>query len=190
MFLAHRPSLQEIATFLDASQRLPLSYEPSGLAQSGGAGFRTDEEVTTVGSGTVDFSRAVTALTEWRHFDLGWVELFPARASIEPGTAVAVAIAHLGFWSLNGCRVVYSTREAGGSTFGFAYGTLPNHAECGEEIFEVRLDPHTGDVSYRIRAVSRPRAAMAKLGFPYTRLLQARFRRDSALAVRRAIEGR
>jgi len=37
---------------------------------------------------------------------------------------------------------------------------------------------------------SRPRAALAALAFPYTRLLQARFRRDSALAVRRAVEGR
>lgn len=190
MFLAHRPSGQEVTRFLAASRRLPLSYAPPGLATTGGSGFRTAEEETTIGSGIGDFTRAVTALTEWRHFDLGWVELFPARAAVAPGTLVAVAIAHLGFWSLNGCRVVYSTSEAGGSRFGFAYGTLANHAECGEEIFEVRLDAHTGDVSYRIRAVSRPRAALAKLGFPYARLLQARFRRESALAVRRAIDGR
>jgi uncharacterized protein (UPF0548 family) len=190
MFLAHRPSAQEIAAFLDASRRLPLSYAPPGLAQSGGHGFRADETVTTIGAGVADFARAVTALTEWRHFELGWVELFPAGASIAHGTVVAVAISHLGFWSLNGCRVVYSTSDAAGSTFGFGYGTLTNHAECGEEIFEVRLDPQTGDVSYRIRALSRPRAALAKLGLPYTRLLQARFRRDSALALRRALEAR
>ena len=30
--------------------------------------------------------------------------------------------------------------------FGFAYGTLTNHAESGEELFEVFLDPATGDV--------------------------------------------
>lgn len=190
MFLAHRPSAPEIAAFLDASRSLPLSYAPPGLAQTGGAGFRADEEVTRVGSGASDFARAMSALTEWRHFDLGWVELFPARAPVAQGTVVAVAVTHLGFWSLNGCRVVYSTRGAGGATFGFAYGTLTNHAECGEELFEVRLDPDTSEVSYRIRAVSRPRAALARLGFPYTRLLQARFRRESALAVRRAIEAR
>jgi uncharacterized protein (UPF0548 family) len=64
---------------------------------------------------------------------------------------------------------------------------LTNHAECGEEVFEVRLDPATGEVTYRIRAVSRPRAPLARLGYPLTRMLQARFRRDSAAAVRRAI---
>jgi len=132
----------------------------------------------------------VTALAEWRHFELGWVELFPSRAPAVPGTVVAVAITHLGFWSLNGCRVLYPTGEAGGSTFGFAYGTLTNHAESGEEIFEVGFDRSAGEVSYRIRAVSRPRATLARLATPYTRLLQARFRRESALAVRRAIDGR
>jgi uncharacterized protein (UPF0548 family) len=102
---------------------------------------------------------------------------------------VAVAIRHVGFWSLNGCRVLYQTGDGGQQTFGFAYGTLTNHAESGEEIFEVHFDAGTGDVTYRIRAVSRPRAALARLGYPLTRMLQARFRRDSALAVRRAVAG-
>jgi len=190
MFLARRPSSQQIARFLDCCRTLPLSYQPEGLARGGADGFRVDEQVVPVGSGHAVFARAVTALTEWRHFQLGWVELFPPGAPIVTGTVVAVAIRHLGFWSLNGCRVMHATGEPGSSTFGFAYGTLTNHAECGEEIFEVRLDPRTEQVSYRIRAVSRPRAALAKLGFRYTRLLQARFRRDSALAVRRAIEER
>ena len=190
MFLMRRPSSQQIARFLDESKALTLSYEPEGIAQSTHPGFNADEQVAVVGSGAADYLRGVTALTEWKHFQLGWVDIFPARAPIVPGTVVAVAIRHLGFWSLNGCRVLYPTGEASGSTFGFAYGTLPNHAESGEELFEVGLDRHTGEVSYRIRAVSRPRATLARLASPYTRLLQARFRRESALAVRRAIDGR
>jgi uncharacterized protein (UPF0548 family) len=188
MFLPHRPSALEIARFLEESQALPLSYEPAGLGASQAAGFNVDERVVSVASGAAAFSRAVTALTEWRHFALGWVELFPERAPIVPGTVVAVVIRHLGFWSLNGCRVLYSTGEPGSSVFGFAYGTLTNHAESGEEVFEVSLDSKTGAVSYRIRAVSRPRAVLAKLAYPYTRVLQERFRRDSARAVQRAIE--
>ncbi len=91
---------------------------------------------------------------------------------------------HLGFWSLNGCRVVYTLGDRQtGSTFGFAYGTLTNHAETGEENFEVSLRPETEEVIYRIRAVSKPRAALAKLGYPLTRMLQARFRRDSIAAM-------
>ena len=45
------------------------------------------------------------------------------------------------------------------------------------------------DIFYHLRAVSKPRAALARVGYPIARGLQARFRRDSILAVRRAIEG-
>ena len=69
-----------------------------------------------------------------------------------------------------------------GTSFGFAYGTLTNHAEAGEELFEVFMDPRTEDVMYRIRATSWPRATLARVGHPIVRALQARFRRDSAAA--------
>jgi uncharacterized protein (UPF0548 family) len=74
--------------------------------------------------------------------------------------------------------------------FGFAYGTLVNHVEQGEEIFEVSLRPETHEVVYRIRAVSRPRAVLARLGYPAVRMFQARFRRDSGEAMRRAVNER
>ena len=101
---------------------------------------------------------------------------------------MAVLVRHLGFWSLNGCRVVYvSDDERGTDSFGFAYGTLANHAEVGEELFEVTFDPQTEQVRYRIRAVSKPRALAARLGYPFTRSLQARFRRDSLAALERSL---
>jgi uncharacterized protein (UPF0548 family) len=83
--------------------------------------------------------------------------------------------------------VLYVVGDArGGSRFGFAYGTLTTHAESGEELFEVFLDPRTHDVMYRIRATSWAQAPLAYLGQPMVRLLQARFRRDSCAAMRRA----
>jgi uncharacterized protein (UPF0548 family) len=97
-----------------------------------------------------------------------------------------VLVHHLGLWSLNGCRIVYSVGD-GESSFGFAYGTLTNHAEMGEEIFEISLNPESEQVIYRIRAVSKPRAILARIGYPYTRLCQARFRRDSIAAMKRAV---
>jgi len=100
---------------------------------------------------------------------------------------VAVLIRHLGFWSLNGCRVVYHVEAGSGTRFGFAYGALTNHAEAGEELFEVFMEPATGDVVYRIRAVSWPQATLARIGQPIVRMLQARFRRDSLAALKRAI---
>lgn len=189
MFLRTRPSPREIQAFIAASRQLPLSYEPVGLAERESAGFRVDAQETVVGHGEGAFERAKVALTEWKHFDLGWIEVFPTLAGVAPGTVVAVLVRHLGFWSMNGCRVVYSIASDDPREFGFAYGTLANHAESGEEIFKVSLRPGTGDVSYVIRAASRPRALLARLGYPVTRSLQARFRRDSAAALARAIAG-
>jgi len=118
------------------------------------------------------------------------VELHPWQAGITDGAVVAVAIRHFGFWSLNGCRVAYESGANGPNVFGYAYVTLPNHAESGEELFEVSIDPRTDDVSYRIRATSKPQAMLTRIGQPIVRALQARFRRDSAEAMRRAIAER
>jgi uncharacterized protein (UPF0548 family) len=187
MFLATRPTALVIERFLEESRTLPFSYEPEGAAQREPVGYNVDEMVVMIGRGQPDLDRAKAALASWRHFDLGWMQAVPATPEPEPGTAVAVVIRHLGLWSLNGCRIVYSIgdRERG-MTFGFAYGTLLNHAEAGEELFEVSMDPSSGDVKYRIRAASRPRAPLAWIGYPLVRALQSRCRRDSGAAMKRA----
>jgi len=189
MFLASRPPDKLIQDFLRHSKTLPLSYRRGDPEENPLAGFRLDEASGLLGFGEATLQLAKRALSEWRHFDLGWVELYPADAEIEQGTVVAVLVRHLGVWSLNGCRVLELTgdRESG-PLFGFFYGTLTNHAEMGEELFEVSLNATTGEVTYRIRAFSKPRAALARIGYPITRLLQARFRRDSIAAMQRAVK--
>ena len=186
MFLTHRPTASDFENFYDQSRELPLSYHPVGIARAGGAGFRFDTASAVIGKGAGVFARAQQALREWRQMDFGWVQLVPLNASLEPGTNVIILIEHLGFWSLNGCRIVYSVGD-GQRSFGFAYGTLTNHAEMGEEIFEISIT-ESDDVVYSIRAASKPRAMLARIGYPYTRLSQARFRRDSIAAMKRAIE--
>jgi len=188
MFLARRPSQSEITEFLDQSRQLPLSYDPVGIARQAPKGFNADLASTVVGYGRETFERAKNALAQWRHYQMGWAELLPKGVAIETGTVVAVLVRHLGFWSLNGCRVVYGIGDRHtGSSFGFAYGTLTNHAEMGEEIFEVRLARESEEVIYRIQAVSKPRASMARIGYPIARYFQERFRQDSITALRRAI---
>jgi uncharacterized protein (UPF0548 family) len=188
MFLIRRPSAAAIARFLDRSRDLPLSYSPVGIAAHGARAGRLDEQVVAIGNGAAAFEHARAALEQWQQFDLGWVELFPRTRSIEVGTVVAVLIRHVGMWSLNGARVVYHAETTPGrDTFGYAYGTLTNHAESGEELFEVFIDRASGDVMYRIRAISWPQSALARIGAPIVRHLQARFRRDSAAAVGRAL---
>lgn len=184
MFFVRRPSQQAIHRFVRDSQERPLSYGPIGIVNGETPCRDFDEAIVTIGRGKRDFDRARAALMGWKQFDIGWVETFPRHAPVAVGTVVAVLIRHLWFWSLNGCRVLY---EVGGDgRFGFAYGTLTNHAESGEELFDVFLDPENDEVRYRIRATSKPQAALARIGQPIVRALQARFRRDSAAAMKRA----
>jgi uncharacterized protein (UPF0548 family) len=58
------------------------------------------------------------------------------------------------------------------------------------ERFEVFLKPDSDEVTYRIRAVFWARATLTRIVYPITRLLQARFRRESAEAMSRATSGR
>ena len=188
MFFARRPSARAIELFVRQSQELPLSYGPPGITREPVIRRDIYEATVSIGQGKADFEQARAALTSWKQFDIGWVETFPRNAPVAIGTVVAVLIRHFGFWSLNGCRVVYRVdSEAGECRYGFAYGTLTNHAESGEEFFEVFLDPRTDDVVYRIRAASWPQATLARVGHPIVRALQARFRSHSAAAMERAI---
>ena len=190
MFLARRPSPEQIDRFLRESQDLPLSYSPIGIVNADTARQDFVEATVAIGRGKADFERARAALVAWKQFDIGWVETFPRHAPVAVGTVVAVQMRHLGFWSLNGCRVLYSVGSLDDvARFGFAYGTLTNHAESGEELFEVFVDPPTDEVIYRIRASSWPQATLARIGQPIVRVLQARFRDHSAAAMTRATRG-
>jgi uncharacterized protein (UPF0548 family) len=110
------------------------------------------------------------------------------RCGSSPGTTVVVVVRYLGLWWINACRIVrVVSNELEG--WGFSYGTFLAHAESGEESFMVAIQPSDGLVTYHLRAASRPRALVARLGYPLTRALQARFRRDSAAAMKRAVMG-
>jgi hypothetical protein len=101
---------------------------------------------------------------------------------------VAVVARLFGLCWVNACRVVYVVDEGGPvQRFGFAYGTLPDHAASGEERFLVEWDREGGGVWYDILAFSRPRHVLARLGYPWVRRVQRRFGRDSAAAMARAL---
>jgi len=114
-------------------------------------------------------------------FNLGWVQLFQPKTEIKTGATVAVLIHHFGFWSLNASRIIYVFEEA--RRHGFAYGTLQDHAEQGEERFSIEW-MEDDSVIYDILAFSKPRQWQARLARPVCRLLQRRFARDSMAAMR------
>jgi uncharacterized protein (UPF0548 family) len=192
MFRVTKPSPEDVARFLTAAAASPLSYREVGIAWGPPpAGYNVDGAEVRLGTGDGTFRNAVDALRRWTMFDLGWMTATPSADSIAPSVNVVVLVRHLGFWSLNACRVVYLlSSDAKTERWGFAYGTLRDHAEEGEEVFEVCLDRATGEVAYRLRAVSRPRALLARLGYPYARRLQTRFRLDSCRRMRMAVTPR
>jgi uncharacterized protein (UPF0548 family) len=101
---------------------------------------------------------------------------------------VAVIARLFGLWWLNACRIVYVVDEGGPvQRYGFAYGTLLEHAESGEERFTVEWHEPDDAVWYEILAFSRPHHVLARLGYSLARRLQRRFARDSAAAMQRAV---
>jgi uncharacterized protein (UPF0548 family) len=88
---------------------------------------------------------------------------------------------------MNACRIVYLVEEnSAHEKYGFAYGTLSEHAERGEERFTVEWNKQDDSVWYDIFAISKP-GPLAKLAYPYARRLQKRFAEDSKKAMRRAV---
>jgi uncharacterized protein (UPF0548 family) len=121
-------------------------------------------------------------------FEMPWVQLCWPDTPIEPGATVAVLVSHLGFWSLNFCRIIYVIEESAPiEKYGFAYGTLPDHAERGEERFTVEFDSRDQSVWYDIYAFSRP-SPLARLAYPFARHLQKRFARDSKAAMLKFVD--
>jgi uncharacterized protein (UPF0548 family) len=177
MFLTHEPSDEDVGAFLATQRELPFTYGEVGATNATPpAEYNVDRNRIQLGNGEVIFKRAVAALKQWRQFELGWVTIVPRGVAVEVGATVAVKARTFGVWSLSACRVVYVIDEP--RRFGFAYGTLSDHVERGEERFLIEWleDDY---VWYDILAFSRPRHPLVKLGFPYARMLQKQFARDS-----------
>lgn len=186
MILFRRPPPPALDAFRAAQAELPFTYLSVGsTATTPPAGYTVDRTRVQLGEGEATFRAARAALQRWEQFHLGWVEAYPADLPLRPGEVVAVVARLVGLWWVNACRVVYAVDEP--ARLGFAYGTLPDHAESGEERFLVEWDRATDAVWYDIVAISRPRHPLARLGYPLTRRAQRRFARESAAAMRRAV---
>jgi uncharacterized protein (UPF0548 family) len=182
-----KPSEDALRAFLATQAKLDFTYTAVGAtATVPPAGYVVDHTRIRLGEGQAVFAAARAALGRWDHFRLGWVETWPPGLSVEAGQVVAVIARSAGLWWLNACRILSVVDEA--DQFGFTYGTLPGHAESGEERFRVER-AHGDAVWYDILAFSRPRHILARLGRPWTRIVQKRFARDSAAAMLRAVGG-
>ena len=192
MFFWKEPTTSTVEEFI-ASQRDSL-FTYSAVGATNGTppdGFVVDHNRAQLGTGVATYERAISALKQWRQFELGWVSVVPNSVPLEVGATVAVKAHAFGSWSLNATRIVYlitDTDTASVQRFGFAYGTLPDHVECGEERFTVEFDTQSAEVWYDILAFSKPQHPLVRLTYPLARLLQKRFARDSMAHMSRILE--
>jgi len=189
MILIRKPSPNIVRDFLAKQAQLNFSYSFVGqTASTPPAGYNVDHTRVKLGSGEAVFCAANNALQQWVQFRIDGLQLWRPETPIKTGNVVAVVARICGVWWLNACRIVYVVDETGPvQRFGFAYGTLPDHAETGEERFMVEWDRADDSVWYDILAFSKPRHLLARLGYPFSRLVQRRFARGSAAAMQRAV---
>jgi uncharacterized protein (UPF0548 family) len=190
MFLLTEPSTQVVNKFIARQRDATFSYAEVGATREiPPPSYTIDHNRIQLGSGEQDYQSAVAALREWRQFDLGWVKIVPSGVSIEAGATVAVKARAFGSWSLSAARVVYLIDEDGPiRRFGFAYGTLRDHVERGEERFTVEWHKQDNSVWYDILAFSQPRHPLVRLSSPLARMLQKRFVRDSQRRMVEAVQ--
>lgn len=183
MFYWHKPSPAQIQAHLAQQAALPFSYAAVGQTkQTPPRGYVVDHNRVQLGTGRATFEHAKKALQRWQMFNLGWVQICWPAAPLASGATVGVLATVCGLWSLNACRIVYVVDEV--DCYGFAYGTLPDHLERGEERFLVEWRQSDDSVWYDILAFSQPQHALAKLGYPVVRHFQKRFARDSKRAMK------
>lgn len=136
-----------------------------------GDGLIADDHEVRQGAVEEVWWNACEALDAWRMFP-EWAEVVREEVKGQTPSQIVTMVTRIcGLWWVNPCRIL--RRGDSATTHGFVYGTLPEHAECGEEMFcvEQRAD---GSVWYVIRAFSHPRHWMAWIGFALARWWQCR----------------
>jgi uncharacterized protein (UPF0548 family) len=145
----------------------PLTYAEVGATANGmPTGYHHIDKSAVIGHGRDRFEQAADQ-------GMRWGMLRGAGLRVEATAPVAAVgaevLVHLGPVVVP-CRVVYVVDEP--DRRGFAYGSLPGHAECGEELFLVRYDPVTQDVFAEVKAFSRHATWWSRLGSPLTSSIQ------------------
>jgi uncharacterized protein (UPF0548 family) len=148
-------------------------------------GWCVDRRRVLLGQGQATFAAAKRAIAAWKMFPQEMATLYWPAEPPAPGRIVAVRfwVTPLFVWILIPAKVVYVIDEP--RRFGFAYGTLPDHIERGEERFSVEWR-EDDSVWYDLSVIALPGQWLAWIGYYYVRLQQWRFQRLSCAAMQRA----
>ncbi|MCE9552117.1 MAG: DUF1990 domain-containing protein [Planctomycetes bacterium] len=198
MLHIRRPSPQQIRALLDSQADLSVSYDPE-IARQAWAGLEPEglklrQYRVLLGHGAETFAAAREAIDSWRMFPRAMTTPWPDRVPIAVGHDVAILCRTWGLWSILPSRIVAVHHETGTvetgniERYGFTYGTLPAHLECGEERFTVAWQRDTDEVWYELAAFSRNQWWLAKVGRPFVRYQQKRFCAESLQAMAAALK--
>ena len=185
MLSLYKPTPDTIRRFLAKQAASEFTYSAVGAtATHPPTGFLVAHTRTKLGEGKKTFQIARARLERWEQFNLGWLEAYSPEMRIQAGEVMAVLAHVIGLWWLNACRIIYVVDEDEPiHRFGFAYGTLPDHAANGEERFLVEWNQADDSVWYDILSFSRARHPLTRLGYPIFRRKQMQFGRESAAAM-------
>jgi uncharacterized protein (UPF0548 family) len=146
---------------------LPLTYSEVGAtAVTLPAGYHHVQKSALIGRGRQRFEDAAALGMRWGMLRGAGVKVQATTEVAAVGSEVIVGLGPV----QAPCRVVYVVDEP--DRRGFAYGTLPGHAESGEELFLVHYDPATEKVFAVVTAFSRHATWWSRLGSPVTSLVQ------------------
>lgn len=197
MFCLRHPTHATIRDYLARQNGQPYSYDALGPTCGGATsrpGWDTDHHRVLLGHGEAVFQKASQAIDTWQMFPREITTVFGHQAPRENLTVAVLYRANpLPLYLLMPARIVYLIDDSQPrdeqhiQRHGFAYGTLPDHPERGEERFLIEWNKSDDTVHYDLLAISQPSHWLVRLGYPYTRLQQARFRRLSGLAMQRAV---
>jgi uncharacterized protein (UPF0548 family) len=183
VFSLTKPSPGSLSRLVAQQSDRELTYAQHGAtAGDMPPGYHHDEWAAELGPfDQAAFDRLADQLRRWHVQTGSGLEIFPAEP-VRPGLTFALWFRLPGAYATAAGRVVYVTSEP--DRAGFAYGTLPAHPEQGEEAFHLVRD---GDrLVFKVRAFSRPRHPLARLGAPVSRLLQVRMNQAYLKTMREA----
>jgi uncharacterized protein (UPF0548 family) len=165
------PTKEQLDTLIESQRNTELTYNKYNLQN-----YDHDKNQILLGSGKEVWEAAKRAIKQWAMFPDGWAQIYYQNPIFKKGDIVVMNARVFGVWWLNTARILTVVDDD--RHFGFAYGTLPNHVETGEELFQVLMDEQ-GDVYYSITAFSRPRFWAVRFTYPLSRVFQKKFVKDS-----------
>ena len=171
------PTKAQFDDLIESQKNTELTYDKYNLH-----GYDHDQNKILLGSGPEVWVAAKEAIKQWAMFPDGWCRIYYQNPIFQKGDIVVMNARAFGVWWLNAARILYVLDDD--KNFGFAYGTLPNHVETGEELFQVSRNEQD-EVYYSVTAFSRPRFWALRWTYPLSRHFQRRFVKDSLQKMKR-----